>query len=84
MINGQVWLRYASFLAVLLNVAAVGVHYYLLHEKETVGVLRSGHCNQAGHGNRFAWKLCDRKHCERLSMSCCEVYQHSLSIVPPG
>lgn len=42
MINGQVWLRYTSFLAVLLNVAAVGVHYYLAHERGTIGVLPRG------------------------------------------
>lgn len=42
MINGQAWLRYASLLAVLLNVIAVGVHYYLAHESGTLGVLPRG------------------------------------------
>lgn len=42
MINGQRWLRYASILAVLLNVLAVGVHYYVAHAKTTLGVLPRG------------------------------------------
>jgi hypothetical protein len=42
MINGQRWLRYASILAVLLNVAAIGAHYYVAHEKSTLGVLPRG------------------------------------------
>lgn len=42
MINGQRLLRYASILAVLLNVVAVSVHFYLAHEKETTGVLPRG------------------------------------------
>jgi hypothetical protein len=42
MIDGRLWLRYASFLAVMLNVSAIGVHYYVAHEKETLGVLPRG------------------------------------------
>jgi hypothetical protein len=42
MINGQRWLRYASILAVFLNVAAVGMHYYVTHDKATLGVLPRG------------------------------------------
>jgi hypothetical protein len=42
MIKGQTWLRYASILAVLLNVAALGAHYYVAHEKGTLGVLPRG------------------------------------------
>jgi len=41
MIQGQ-WLRYASILAVFLNVIAVGVHYYIAHDKATLGVLPRG------------------------------------------
>jgi len=42
MINGQRWLRYASILAVLLNVVAIGMHYYIAHQKRTLGVLPQG------------------------------------------
>lgn len=42
MINGQRWLRYASIFAVLLNVVAAGVHYYVAHAKTTLGVLPRG------------------------------------------
>jgi hypothetical protein len=42
MIDGKRWLRYASILAILLNVVAVGVHFYVVHEKATLGVLPHG------------------------------------------
>jgi len=42
MINGQRWLRYASILAVLLNVIGIGAHYYVAHKKVTMGVLPQG------------------------------------------
>ena len=42
MIDGKRWLRYASILAILLNVVAVGVHFYVVHEKGTLGVLPHG------------------------------------------
>lgn len=42
MTDGKRWLRYASILAILLNVVAVGVHFYVVHEKGTLGVLPQG------------------------------------------
>lgn len=42
MINGQRLLRYASILAVLLNVIAICAHYYVAHEKAALGVLPRG------------------------------------------
>jgi hypothetical protein len=42
MINGQRWLRYASVLAIFLNVVRLGVHFYIAHEKANVGVLPRG------------------------------------------
>ena len=42
MINRQRLLRYVSIFAVLLNVVAVGVHYYLAHKNAGLGVLARG------------------------------------------
>jgi hypothetical protein len=42
MINRQRLLRYVSIFAVLLNVAAVGVHYYVTHKIAGLGVLARG------------------------------------------
>lgn len=42
MTNAQRWLRYVSILAIFLNVAAIGVHYYVAHQKAALGVLPRG------------------------------------------
>jgi hypothetical protein len=42
MIKVQPWLRYASILAVLLNVVALGAHFYVARAKTALGVLPRG------------------------------------------
>jgi hypothetical protein len=42
MMNRQRWLQGVSVFAVLLNLAAMGVHYYVAHKSAALGVLARG------------------------------------------